>query len=157
MNKITLSFLLIFLVGCSSGPSISGDIPHFSWPVKKGRLTQEFKSGSKKHEGIDIGGRKNSPIYASAAGVVLYAGRDFSGYGKLIIIEHQGDRWASFYAHLNSFKVKEGSRVRAGQLIGRMGRTGRATGVHLHFEIRYNKTPIDPLEVLSQKVFLSRK
>ena len=152
-----LSLLILFLTSCASSPGTYSGTPNFMWPVKKARLTQKFKSGSKRHQGIDLASRKNTPIYATEDGVVIYVGREFSGYGKLLIIEHQGDRWASFYAHLNTYKVKEGQRVRRGQLVGLMGRTGRATGVHLHFEIRHNRKPVDPLDVLPQEVFLSRR
>ena len=152
-------FIYFFLtVGCASQQT--NDLyssPSFMWPVKKGRLTQKFKAGSDKHQGIDVGAWNNAPIYAAGDGVVIYAGRDFTGYGNLIIIEHQNDTWASFYAHLNKFKISEGARVQKGQLIGLMGRTGRATGVHLHFEIRYKRVPIDPLLYLPQEVFLTRR
>lgn len=151
--------LLFLITGCATSQtyqSISAS-PSFHWPVKKGKLTQKFKSGSRKHQGIDIGAWNNASIYAAEDGLVIYAGRDFTGYGNLIIIEHGNDTWASFYAHLNSFKVREGSRVQKGELIGLMGKTGRATGVHLHFEIRYKRTPIDPLLYLPQQVFLTKR
>ncbi len=149
--------VFIPLTGCSGVPVVykrSSDIspPLFTWPVKikqKG-ITQKFRP-SKKHEGIDISGSRNTPVYATAGGKVIYTGQGFSGYGKLIIIEHQRDVWASFYAHLNKFKVREGQKVRAGQLIGLMGNTGRASGTHLHFEIRYNLKPVNPLPLLPFK------
>ena len=150
--------IFIFLTACSSAPTgpITGS-PYFMWPVKKGRITQKFKARSSKHDGIDIAGKKNSPVYAAEGGRVLYAGHDFTGYGNLIIIEHSGDTWASFYGHLNGFKVSEGDRVGRGQQIGLMGRTGRATGVHLHFEVRHNLRPVDPLRLLDSSHHLSRR
>ncbi|MCB0379338.1 MAG: M23 family metallopeptidase [Bdellovibrionales bacterium] len=147
---------LILVTACSSTPDYFGSSPHFIWPVNSGRITQEFRKGSSRHDGVDISGRENSLIKAAADGTVIYAGNDFNGYGKLVIVEHQGDRWASFYAHLNGFKVKEGQRVYRGQNLGLMGKTGRATGVHLHFEIRYNKRPVDPLMFVSPRQQLSR-
>ena len=155
MRLILASLSILALVGCSSSPAPVSS-PDFMWPVEKVRLTQKFKNSGKRHLGIDLGAYKNAPIYAAADGVVIYVGRDFSGFGKLIIIEHQGDRWATFYAHLNKFNVKEGQRVRKGKMIGKMGNTGRSTGVHLHFEIRYNRTPVDPLLFLPKEVFLTR-
>lgn len=159
MKAFFLALSFLYLCSCSSTGKkqyITGS-PYFMWPVKKGTLTQKFKKRSKKHEGIDIAARKNTPIYASESGKVLYAGREFNGYGKLIIIEHKGDTWASFYAHLNSFNVGEGQYVRKGQVIGVMGRTGRATGVHLHFEIRHNLRAVDPLDYLSRRALLTKR
>ncbi len=157
MKPLLLPALLSLLLSAcaSSGGFISG-APAFIWPVQKGRITQKFKTRSKKHDGLDISGRKNTPILAAESGRVLYVGREFNGYGKLIIVEHQGDRWASFYAHLNGFRVREGQRVFKGQTIGYMGRTGRATGVHLHFEIRHNLRPVNPLNLLGPQSLLSR-
>jgi len=152
------TLLCTFLISAcsSSGGTISGS-PQFLWPIKKGTITRGFKTSHKKHDGLDIAGKKNTPILATASGKVLYAGREFNGYGKLIIIEHRGDKWASFYGHLNGFKVREGQRVYKGQQIGYMGRTGRATGVHLHFEIRHNLRPVNPLHFLGPKQFLSSR
>ncbi len=92
-------------------------------------------------------GPKNTPIVAAHPGRVIYVGRGFRGYGKMVMIEYN-NRWASLYAHLNSFEVKQGQYVRMGDVIGRMGRTGRATGVHLHFELLKNKLPVNPMSYL---------
>ena len=146
-----IALIGLFLSSCASTPAPIYGSPQFNWPVRKGRITQGFKKGSGKHQGLDIAGARNTPIYAAAQGRVLYVGQGFTGYGKLIIIEHDGDRWASFYAHLNDFKVREGSFVKKGQLIGLMGRTGRASGVHLHFEIRHNLRPIDPRPFMARQ------
>jgi murein DD-endopeptidase MepM/ murein hydrolase activator NlpD len=120
-------------------------------PVLTLKISRGFKpSGRRKHHGLDIAGRKNDPILASHDGVVIYAGQAFRGYGKLILIEY--DRtWATLYAHLTSFEVKTGDSVRVGEIIGRMGKTGRASGVHLHFELLKEKKPIDPLPFLNAK------
>ena len=142
-------FLILTFTDCASSSVYTSSPPSFTWPVKTKKVTQKFKT-FKKHEGIDLSGSRNTPVYATAAGKVIYAGQRFSGYGKLVIIEHRGDQWASFYAHLNRFKVRAGQSVKSGQLIGLMGNTGRASGVHLHFEIRHNLKPVDPLIFLSQ-------
>ncbi len=144
-------FFIPVLIGCGTpSKNFLTSPPLFIWPVKtRGKkVTQKFKV-IRKHEGIDISGSKNTPVYAAANGRVIYTGQRFSGYGKLIIIEHQGDKWASFYAHLNKFKVREGQKVKAGQLIGLMGNTGRSSGIHLHFEIRHNLKPVNPLPLLN--------
>jgi murein DD-endopeptidase MepM/ murein hydrolase activator NlpD len=127
---------------------------YFSWPVDKARFVRGYnlkRAGRRKkpHLGIDLAGATNSAILAAHDGTVIYVGRDFRGYGRMILIEgRQG--WASLYAHLNRAKVKEGQRVHQGEKIGLMGKTGRATGVHLHFEMRKDRGPVDPLLYLPQ-------
>lgn len=152
------SFVIVqfFLFGCASSHKTTGSV-EFSWPVKRATLTRSFKSKSKRHDGVDLAAPKNTPVYAAEGGRVLYVGREFSGYGKLVIIEHRGDRWASFYGHLNRFQVSEGDYVKRGQLIGRVGKTGRASGYHLHFEIRHNLKPVNPLPLLPNKALMSRR
>jgi murein DD-endopeptidase MepM/ murein hydrolase activator NlpD len=121
----------------------------FDWPVRLARLTRGFIQGNgrKPHWGLDLAAKKGTSILAAHDGVVVYSGRDFRGYGKLILIEN-GFGWATLYAHLQTFQVREGERIRQGQVLGTMGQTGRATGVHLHFEIRKYRDPIDPLPLL---------
>lgn len=118
---------------------------YFDWPVDDARMTRGWLPNRKKpHLGLDLAAPRGTRIYASHAGTVIYAGRDFRGFGKMVMIEGtQG--WATLYAHLHKIDVKEGQRVSQGDMIGQMGRTGRATGVHLHFEIRRTAGPVDPL------------
>lgn len=122
---------------------------NFDWPVLDARLERGFIFGKRPHKGIDLSNKRGTPILASESGTVIYAGSGFRGYGKLIVIEH-GDSWATFYAHLDKFKVKEGAEVKQGDEIGAMGKTGRASGYHLHFEIRFNREPKNPLQFLPQ-------
>jgi murein DD-endopeptidase MepM/ murein hydrolase activator NlpD len=119
--------------------------PYFDWPVDEARMSRGFLPNRRRpHLGIDLAAKKGTPILASHDGTVIYTGRDFKGFGKMIMIE--GSRgWATLYAHLSAVQVKEGQKVRQGEVIGGMGRTGRASGVHLHFEIRSQQGPIDPL------------
>lgn len=118
---------------------------YFDWPVDQARMTRGFLPNRKKpHLGLDLAARKGTAIYASHDGTVIYTGREFHGYGRLIMIEGQ-QGWASLYAHLSKINIKQGDRVKKGDLIGLMGSTGRSTGVHLHFEIRTASGPIDPL------------
>lgn len=122
--------------------------PEFGWPVLNPDLSQIFRPDHNPyHEGIDLRGRRGAEIIASHSGTVVYVGSGFSGYGKMVLIEHNAD-WASLYAHLDKIQVREGQTVELGQQVGKMGRTGRATGVHLHFEILYRKKPINPLAVM---------
>ena len=132
-----------------------GTIPgsYFEWPVDQARLTRGYfikpaRGKSKRpHLGIDLAAPKGTSIYASHDGTVIYVGKQFKGFGRMIMIEGKSG-WASLYAHLTKAHVKEGMQVRQGDLIGDMGRTGRATGVHLHFEIRKQSGPVDPLKFL---------
>jgi murein DD-endopeptidase MepM/ murein hydrolase activator NlpD len=98
------------------------------------------------HDGIDIGSVKNSPVYAAGAGKVIQAGWN-GGYGKCVIIDH-GNGFKSVYGHLNSYLVKEGDWVKKGQQIAKMGNTGTSTSTHLHFELRVNDVPTNPLKFL---------
>jgi murein DD-endopeptidase MepM/ murein hydrolase activator NlpD len=124
-----------------------GGIP-LIWPVETGKITSHFGlRRNRLHAGIDIAAPRGTPIRAAADGQVLIARRQ-GAYGKLIIIEHASDR-QTVYSHLDTFSVTEGDIVKAGEFIGRMGRTGRATGSHLHFETRIgNGIPRDPLAFL---------
>jgi murein DD-endopeptidase MepM/ murein hydrolase activator NlpD len=133
----------------SQRPVIRGPF-QLRWPVANPIINRGFKVGGKRdHLGLDLKGRRNDEIFAAHDGYVVYAGNKFKGYGKMIILEYDGG-WATLYAHLNKHKVKTGQEVKAGELIGLMGRTGRASGVHLHFELLKNKEPIDPLPLLDR-------
>jgi len=120
------------------------------WPVK-GVLTSHFgRRGSRMHDGIDIGAKEGTAIYAAAAGEVVYSDHRLTGYGRLIIIRHRHDLFTA-YAHNQRNLVRKGDRVKAGAVIARVGHTGRATGPHLHFEVRRGPTPVDPLSYLPKK------
>lgn len=118
--------------------------PRWRWPLKVGVISSEFgRRGSRRHEGMDIAARRGEPIYAASPGRVIYAGSRMSGYGKALILHH-GDDTTSLYAHAREIRVRKGDRVETGAPIATVGATGRATGPHLHFEIRVGATPIDP-------------
>lgn len=101
---------------------------------------------SRIHDGIDLAGPKGTPIYATAEGEVVFAGR-FQGYGNFVRVRHAFGLETA-YAHLSRISVKVGERVAQGDRIGDMGNTGRSTGTHLHYEIRANGTPVDPMTYL---------
>jgi murein DD-endopeptidase MepM/ murein hydrolase activator NlpD len=124
-----------------STPSASGLI----WPVSGPVVSPFGWRWGRMHEGIDIAAGYGVPIVASAAGVVIYAGW-MGGYGNLIIIDHGGGL-ATAYAHQSSFAVG-GGPVSQGQTIGYIGCTGHCFGPHLHFEVRVNGSPVDPLGYL---------
>lgn len=126
-------------------PRYAGPL-HFTWPVK-GRLTSRFGlRGNRPHEGIDLGAPHGTPIYAAEAGRVIHSGR-FGAYGKVVILKHAG-AYRSVYAHARRLFVEKGEFVERGQKIAEVGATGRATGPHLHFEIRRGETAHDPLVYL---------
>ncbi len=112
------------------------------WPTK-GRVSSHFLKSTK---GMDISGKTGQPVLASAAGKVVYSGTGLRGYGKLIIIKHN-NAYLSAYAHNNKLLAKEGQTVSRGQIIAEMGKTDSKL-VRLHFEIRKNGKPVDPLKYL---------
>lgn len=105
-----------------------------------------FGSGYEFHTGVDIANSKGTPIKAAADGVVIEAGWNSGGYGNLVMIDH-GNGYVSLYGHNSKIAVKVGQRVERGQVISYMGSTGRSTGNHCHFEIRYHGKPIDPYSI----------
>ncbi len=122
------------------------------WPVDKARMTRGFLPKKRRpHLGLDLASAKGTPVFAAHTGTVIYAGREFRGYGNMVLIE-TGVGVATLYAHFDKIYVSEGQKVRQGEVIGGMGMTGRATGVHLHFEVRRNKTPVDPLPLLPKSL-----
>lgn len=98
---------------------------------------------SKFHEGLDFAAAKGTNVFATGDGIVTVAGRE-KGYGNCIDIEH-GYNYLTRYAHLSEILVKPGEEVKRGQLIGKVGSTGKSTGPHLHYEVRYKDTPQNPV------------
>jgi murein DD-endopeptidase MepM/ murein hydrolase activator NlpD len=128
--------------GPTSTPSSAGLI----WPVN-GPVTSPFGwRWGRLHEGIDIGVGTGTPIKAAAAGTIIYCGWE-SGYGNLTVIDHGGNL-ATAYGHQSSIAVACGQQVAQGDVIGYVGSTGHSTGPHLHFEVRINGSPVDPLGYL---------
>jgi murein DD-endopeptidase MepM/ murein hydrolase activator NlpD len=126
----------------TSTPSPSGLI----WPVD-GPVTSGFGvRWGRMHSGIDIAVPSGTPVHASASGVVVYAGW-MSGYGNLVAIDHGGGL-ATAYAHNSSLLVSVGQHVSQGDVISLSGSTGHSTGPHVHFEVRVNGVPVDPLQYL---------
>lgn len=103
---------------------------------------------SSVHCGIDLVGTKSAPIYASAKGKVIFAGKQ-NGYGKVVEIQHS-PKIKTVYAHLSTVKVKPGQAIERGVIIGFQGRTGATTKEHLHFEIRVNDKHVNPLDFIAQ-------
>jgi len=115
------------------------------WPTA-GQIVTGFNQSEATRQGVDIGGDSGQPVRASAGGLVVYSGSGLVGYGELVIIKHD-EQWLSVYGHNRTRLVSEGAQVKAGDQIAEMGRTGAARDM-LHFEIRYNGRPVDPLQYL---------
>lgn len=126
-----------------SAPAQSGIA--WRWPAD-GTLLNRFIAGDPTRQGIDIAGAGGAPVRAAADGTVVYSGSGLVGYGELVIIKHT-DAWLSAYGHNRKRLVNEGQLVKAGEQIAEMGRSGAARDM-LHFEIRYNGRPVDPMQHL---------
>ena len=113
-----------------------------SWPAK-GKVTADF---SESNKGIDIAGKVGEPVMAASDGKVVYAGNSLRGYGNLVIVKHD-NTYLTAYAHNSKLSVKEGDAVRKGQKIAEMGDTD-ATSAKLHFELRVNGKPVNPIPYL---------
>ena len=118
----------------------------WTWPAR-GRLIRGFGKGDRG--GIDIAGQRGQPVVAARGGRVVYTGSGLVGYGRLVIIKHD-ERVLTAYAHNDRVVVKEGQTVRAGQKIAEMGSTG-AERVKLHFEVRRDGRPLNPLKYLPRR------
>jgi murein DD-endopeptidase MepM/ murein hydrolase activator NlpD len=109
-----------------------------------GVRSDPFRAGSAMHPGIDLAGKYGTPVYATADGKVLRAGWNNGGYGNLIEIDH-GRGITTRFGHLSAVLIHSGDHVTRGQLIGRMGSTGRSTGNHLHYEVRIDGRAVNPI------------
>jgi murein DD-endopeptidase MepM/ murein hydrolase activator NlpD len=127
-------------------PEFAGPVPEFSWPVD-GAVSSSFgRRWLGWHRGVDIAAVQGAPIQAAAAGVVVASGIE-PRYGRVVKIEHDHG-FLTVYAHNLANTVEVGQRVAAGQEIGNVGQTGRASGAHLHFEIRHEGRVVNPLYLL---------
>ncbi|HEY0289533.1 MAG TPA: peptidoglycan DD-metalloendopeptidase family protein [Pseudomonas sp.] len=120
----------------------------WAWPTN-GVLIGKFSSNGSLNKGIDIAGDLGQPVLAASDGSVVYAGSGLRGYGELVIIKHS-DTYVSAYGHNRRLLVREGQQVKVGQTIAEMGSTG-TDRVKLHFEIRRQGKPVDPLEFLPRR------
>ena len=118
------------------------------WPTD-GQVVGRYVAGDPTRQGVDIAGNAGQPVRAAADGVVVYSGSGLVGYGELIIVKHD-EQWLTAYGHNRVRMVSEGVRVKAGQQIAEMGRSGASRDM-LHFEIRYNGKPVDPLQYLPRR------
>jgi murein DD-endopeptidase MepM/ murein hydrolase activator NlpD len=127
------------------GNALKGTL-NFQWPAGA-CITQYFWA---RHPGIDLANSKGTPVVAADDGYVELVGWEPTGYGNMILLNH-GNGTISRYAHLSAFAVDAGQSVKKGQLIGRIGSTGRSTGPHLHFEVIVNGVHRNPVGLLNGK------
>lgn len=125
-----------------------GRTARFRWPVDAPRVTSLFGSRwGRPHEGIDLQAAIGTPVYAADEGQVVYAGNTVRGYGNMVVLKH-ADALMTVYAHNSVLLVKVGQHVSSGQRIALSGQSGHATGPHVHFEVRRDQVPRDPLQFL---------
>lgn len=139
--------LLVAIAACSSGrPATPSSTIPAGWPVAYGTVTvtAEFgvSRGASRHEGIDVAAPAGTPVRATAPGRVVFAGKD-GRYGRTVVIDHGGG-YRTRYAHLKTIETKKGKRVKRGDLIGKVGKSGNASGAHLHYEVLKNGVPVNP-------------
>ncbi|HSM72446.1 MAG TPA: M23 family metallopeptidase [Anaerolineales bacterium] len=131
------------------GPISGGAVGYgtFVWPSNKTFISGFDYSPNTNHWGIDIAGNEGEGVYATDAGVIVYAGWNDYGYGNMIMVDH-GSGFQSLYAHLSALNVVCGQSIGQGDVIGAIGSTGRSSGAHLHFEIRAISSFVNPWDVL---------
>jgi lipoprotein NlpD len=131
------------------GKGVTRDGNHggdLDWPLRGVLYARFGKHGKEVHDGIDLAAPRGTPVKTAQEGTVIYAGEQ-KGYGLITIVAHQNGL-VTLYAHNNDLRVKSGQRVRRGQVIATVGESGRTTGPHLHFEVRKDGVPVDPLDHL---------
>jgi murein DD-endopeptidase MepM/ murein hydrolase activator NlpD len=120
------------------------------WPVPYdiAKVSSSFNAprGSSRHQGLDLTAPKGTQVRATADGRVIFAGRA-GDFGRLVVIDH-GNGYETRYAHLKSIDVQKGKKLKRGAVIGRVGKSGNASGYHLHYEIRLQGTPVNPRSYL---------
>ena len=128
----------------------------FLWPVN-GRVLSRFGTIGKglQNDGINILAQKGTPVRATQTGVVAYAGNELRGFGNLLLIKHSGN-WISAYAHNSELLVRAGQKVRRGQIVSKVGRTGSVDKPQLHFELRRGNRAVDPERFLGRKTAAMR-
>ena len=150
---VLLLSLLGLVLGLPAGQYLNAPLAAFVFPVAYPELSSHF--GSRKHPiirvrrnhtGIDLAAPLGAPIRSIAKGVVIFAD-PLGGYGNFVVIKHNNDL-TSHYGHCEKLRVRIGQHVSAGEIIATVGSSGQSTGPHLHFELRREGVPLDPLKYL---------
>ncbi len=140
----------IVLQGCASSRSRGEIVVPSGWPVDPGVATVSSDFGARRggswHTGLDLRAPKGTPVWATADGRVVVAERE-GAYGRTVVVDH-GSGYTTRYAHLRRIKVERGERVKRGEVLGTVGESGNAGGVHLHYEVLRDGRPVDPLPYL---------
>jgi len=132
----------------------------FMMPVDGARVSSPFgmrirpdNGKPRGHTGVDLAAPVGTPVKAAAQGTVEFVGFNKGGYGRYVVLQHAGG-YSTWYAHLSAIvaHLRAGMQLRLGQRLGAVGRTGDATGPHLHFEVRYNLEPTDPLPLIRGRI-----
>jgi murein DD-endopeptidase MepM/ murein hydrolase activator NlpD len=152
LRSAAAAVLLVAIAACSSGrPAGPPSTIPSGWPIAYGTITVTAEFGAPRrgarHQGIDLAAPAGTPVWATASGKVVFAGRDGS-YGRTVVIDH-GAGFMTRYAHLKKIETKKGKRVERGNVIGRVGKSGNASGAHLHYEVLRNGVPVNPRGYLS--------
>ena len=130
-------FIGLLFLGASVGKANGFGEQEWMWPAA-GEISDHFGTRAGKHKGVDIAGGENDDVYTVSDGIVSKSYYSDT-YGNVVFIEHSFEGYETVYAHLNERIVHEGEVVKRGQIIGKMGNTGRSSGVHLHFEVHRDK------------------
>lgn len=143
--------VVLALQGCASGRrGIESSAVPRGWPVPYdvAKISSVFGAprGASRHEGLDLSAPKGTRVRSTAAGRVTFAGRA-GGFGRLVVVEH-ADGYETRYAHLKNIEVEKGKKVKRGAVVGTVGKSGNATGFHLHYEVRLQGTPVNPRSYL---------
>ncbi|HSN97268.1 MAG TPA: type VI secretion system tip protein TssI/VgrG, partial [Candidatus Nanopelagicales bacterium] len=150
VGQTTLSHVTDSVQQASTGSLVYPVARNVPYGSPFGMRTHPISGERRMHNGQDFPAPRGSPVYASTAGRVTHARWNNGGFGNLVIIEttRNGQRFETYYAHLDSMSVSENQTVTAGQVIGQVGSTGRSTGPHLHYETRINGQPVNPRPLL---------
>jgi murein DD-endopeptidase MepM/ murein hydrolase activator NlpD len=126
-------------------------MPVFGWPVE-GKILSDFgaKPNGQFNDGVNIAVRTGQPVRAAADGEVVFASNQLKGFGNLLLIRHKNG-WLSAYAHNDALLVKKGMQVQRGEVVARAGSTGSVQTAQLHFEVRYNRKPVNPMRILPER------
>ena len=144
----------------ASAPAVPAHVPErytgqMRWPLDAFIVSSPFgERWGKQHKGMDLAADSGEPVYAVAAGQVIYAGDGLRGYGNVVILRHDQHK-SSLYAHNRELKVKQGDQVAQGAVIALLGSTGHSTGPHVHFEVRDGEAPVNPASVLPKPPFMA--
>jgi lipoprotein NlpD len=122
-----------------------------NWPLHGVIYARFGKKGREPHDGIDLAAPEGTPVKTAAPGRVIYAGEQ-KAYGLIVIVEHSEESLITLYAHNRDLRVTTGQKVREGQVIATVGQSGRTSGPHLHFEVRREGKPVDPLGYLKKSL-----